>query len=63
MKQDVTETERNWSFRRNAKTCPQNKKMYLLLPLRHGHFNLILILNAKIVKLLQQYANTTVICL
>ena len=26
MKQNVSETESNWRFQKNVKTCPQNKK-------------------------------------
>ena len=60
MKQNVSETESNWRFRKNVKTCLQNKKSYLMPPSRHGHFHPILILPVKIVELPQQHANTTV---
>ena len=60
MKQNVSETESDWRFRKNVKACPQNKKLYLMTPSRHGHFYPILILNVKLVKLPQQHANTTV---
>ena len=43
MKQNVSETESNWGFRKNLKTCSQNKKSYLMLPLMHVHFHPILI--------------------
>ena len=29
MKQNVSETESNWRFRKNVKTCLQNKKAWL----------------------------------
>ena len=58
MKQIVSETESIW--RKNAKTCLQNKKSYLMLPSRHDQFHPILILLVKMVKLPQQHANTTV---
>ena len=51
MKQNVSETESNWRFRKNVKTCLQNKKLYLMPPSRHGHFHLILILPVKMVEL------------
>ena len=60
MKQIVSETECNWRFRKNVKTCLQNKKSYLMPPSRHGHFHLILILPVKMVELPQQNANITV---
>ena len=60
MKQNFSETERKWYFRKNVKTCLQNRKVHLMPPSRHGHFHLILILLAKIVELLQQHANMTV---
>ena len=60
MKQNVSETEGNWHFRKNIKTCLQNKKSYLMLPSMHGHFHPILILPVKMVELLQQHANSTV---
>ena len=60
MKQFVSETESNRRFRKNVKTYLQNKKSYLMLPLRHTHFHLILILPVKVVVLPQQHANTTV---
>ena len=60
MKQNVSETESNWHFRKNVKTCLQNKKLYLMPLSRHGHFHPILILHVKIVKLPQQHASTTV---
>ena len=54
------ETESNWRFRRNEKTCLQNKKSYLIPPSRHGHFYPISILPAKMVELPQQHVNATV---
>ena len=45
---------------KNVKICLQNTKSYLILPSRHCHFHLILILLVKMVKLPQQHANTTV---
>ena len=47
MKQIVSETESNWG--KNAKTCLQNKKSYLMLSSRHSHFHPILILPVKMV--------------
>ena len=63
MKQNVSETESNWRFRKNVKTCLQNKKSYLMPPSRHGHFHLILILPVKMVELHQQHKNITVLWL
>ena len=60
MKQNVSETESNWGFRKNAKTCLQNKKLHLTPPSRHGHFHPILILPLKTIELTQQHAITTV---
>ena len=60
MKQNVSETGSNWRYRKNVKTCLQNKKSYLMPLSRHGYFHLILILHVKIVKLPQQHASTTV---
>ena len=60
MKQDVSKTGSNQHFRKNVKTCLQNKKSYLMLPSRHGHFQPILILPVKMAELPQQHANTTV---
>ena len=40
---------------KNIKTCLKNKKVSLRLPLKHGHFHLILILPVKMVELLQQH--------
>ena len=60
MKQNVSETESNWRFRKNVKGYLQKRKAYLMLPSKHGHFHPILILPLKIVDLLQQHANTTV---
>ena len=57
MKQNVSETESNWGFRKNVKACLQNKKLYLMPPSRHGHFHPILILSVKMVELPQQHAN------
>ena len=54
MKQNVCETESNWQFRKIIKTCLQNKKAYLMLPSRHGHFHPILILLLKMVELPHQ---------
>ena len=59
MKQNVSETESNWTFRKYVKTYLQNKKAYLVPHLRHEHFHLILILPVKMVELPQQHANTT----
>ena len=55
MKQNVSETESNWCFRKNVKICLQKKKSYLMPPLRHAHFHPILILpmSVKMVKLPQ----------
>ena len=60
MKQNVSDTESNWHFRKNVKICLQQKKAYLMPPLKHGYFHSILILPLNIVRLLQQHANTTV---
>ena len=59
MKQNVSERESIWCFRKIVKTSLQNMKSYLMTPSRHGHFHPILILHVKIVKLLQQHANTS----
>ena len=48
MKQNDSETEGNWGFRKNVKTCLQNKKSYLMPPSRHVHFHPILILSALV---------------
>ena len=60
MKQNVSETESNWRFRKNVKTCLQSKKSYLMPTSRHDHFHPILILPVKMVELLQPDASTTV---
>ena len=60
MKQNVSETESNWRFRKNVKACLQNKKLCLMLPSRHGNFHPILILPVNMVELLQKHTNTTV---
>ena len=60
MKQNVSGTGSNRRFQKNVTTCLQNKKLYLMPLSRHGHFHPILIFHVKIVKLLQQYASTTV---
>ena len=60
MKQNVSKTESNWRFRKNVKTCLQNKKSYLMPPSRHDYFHSILIFPVKTVELPQQHANTTV---
>ena len=60
MKQNVSETESNWRFRKNVKTCLQNKKSCLMLPSKDEHFHPILILPVNMVELPQQHANTTV---
>ena len=60
MKQNVSETDSNWRFQKNVKTCLQNKKWYLKLPSRHGRFHPVLILPVKIVELPWQHASTTV---
>ena len=60
MKQNVSETESNWHFRKNIKICLQNKKLYLMPPSKHGHFHPILILPVKMVELPQQHASTNV---
>ena len=57
---NVRETESNWHFRENVKTCLQNKKAYLMPSARHSHSHPILILSLKMAELLQQNANTTV---
>ena len=51
MKQYVGETESNWRFWKNVKTCLRNIKVYLGIPSRHGHFHLLLILPVKMVEL------------
>ena len=51
MKQYVGETESNWRFWKNVKTCLRNIKVYLGTPSRHGHFHLLLILPVKMVEL------------
>ena len=53
MTQNVSETESNWHFQKNLKTWLQNKKVYLMLPSKHGHFHPILILPLKMVDLPQ----------
>ena len=58
--QSISETESNWRFQKNVKTCLQNKKSYLMPPSRSDHFHPILILPVKMVELPQQHANTTV---
>ena len=64
MKQNVSESnwyaESNWHFRKNVKTCLQNKKPYLMPPSRHGHFHPILLLPVRMVELPNQQANPTV---
>ena len=60
MKQNVSEAESNWHFQKIIKTCLQNKKAYLMLPSRHGHFHPILILPLKMIELPHQHASTTV---
>ena len=50
MKQNVSGTESNWRFRKNAKTCLENKKVYLIPLLRHGHFHAILNLLVKMIE-------------
>ena len=47
MKQNVSETESNWHFRKKLKTCLQNKKLYVMSLSKHGHFHPILILHVK----------------
>ena len=54
MKQNVSETESNRRFRKNVKTCLQNKES------KHGHFRPVLILPVKMLELPQQRATTTV---
>ena len=39
MKQNVSEAESNWHFRKNVKTGLQIKKLYLMSSSRHGHFH------------------------
>ena len=39
MKQNVSETESNWRFQKNVKTCLQNKKAYLMVELLQQHAN------------------------
>ena len=58
MKQNASKTEGNGHFRKNVKAYLQNKKMYLMLPSRHGCFHQILIFPVKMTELLQQHANT-----
>ena len=53
MKQNVSETESNWRFQKNVKKYLQNNKSYLMLPSRHGHFHLILVLPVKMFELPQ----------
>ena len=62
MKQNVSDTDCNWCFRKNVKTCLQNKKADGVSS-RRGHFHPILILPVKMVELPQQHASTTVYCL
>ena len=50
MKQNISETESNWRFQKNVKTCLQNKKSYLIPPSRDGYFHRILILPVKMVE-------------
>ena len=50
----------NWHFRKNVKTCLQNKKLYLMPPLRHGYFCVNLILPENMVEVPQQHPNVTV---
>ena len=59
-KQNVSETENNWRFRKKLKTCLQNKKPYLVPPSSYDYFQPILILPVKMTELPQQDANTTV---
>ena len=47
MKQNVSETESNRRFRKNVKTCLQNKES------KHGHFRPVLILPVKMLELPQ----------
>ena len=61
MKQNDSETESDWRFWKNVKTCLENKNFYLMPPSIHGHFHLILILPVKVVFLLQKHANTKVV--
>ena len=59
MKQNASETDSNWRFKKKpVKACLQNKKVYRMLHSRHSHFHLILIFPLKMVELLQQHANT-----
>ena len=54
MKQNVSETESNWHFRKKCKNM-STKQLYLMLPSRHAHLHLILILPVTIFELLQQH--------
>ena len=38
MKQNGSETESNWYFRKNVKRYLQNKKLERIPPSRHDHF-------------------------
>ena len=38
MKQNVNERGNNWCFRKNVKTCLQNKKSHLMPLSKQGHF-------------------------
>ena len=60
LKQKVSKTESNWRFQKNLKTCLQDKKSYLMSPSRYGHFHPVVILPVKMVKILQEHADTTV---
>ena len=59
MKQNVSETESNWGFRKKCKDM-STEKVYLMPPSKHGHLHQILILPLKMVRLLQQHENTSV---
>ena len=60
MKQNVSETESNWGFWKKCKNMSTEKKVYLMLPSKHGHLYQILILPLKMVKSLQQHENASV---
>ena len=54
MKQNVSETESNQHFREKCKNM-STERLYLMLPSRHAHLHLILILPVTIFELLQQH--------
>ena len=60
MKQNFSDRESNWHFRKNVRTCLQNKKAHLTPRSRIGHFHPIFTLSLKMVELPQQHVNATV---